>query len=210
MSNLCDVKILELLASKICHDLISPVGAVNNGVEFLQEMGADAGEDVTALISFSAAQATAKLKAFRLAYGAGGADVGIKPEEVYIAFEDLIKGDNKIKQDWDPHAPLGPAERPAGFAKLLMCALLLAHDSLPKGGTVKVLPEGDHIVIRAEGANARPREGTPAALAHETPVEKLEPKTVHPYISALCAKIYNASLALAESGDGFVVYRLSF
>jgi len=72
MSVTIDTDILELMASKVCHDLISPIGAVNNGIEFLTEMGPDAGEEVTDLIAFSASQASAKLKAFRMAYGVGG------------------------------------------------------------------------------------------------------------------------------------------
>ena len=101
MSNTIDTGILEILSSKICHDLISPIGAVNNGIEFLTEMGPDAGEEVTDLIAFSANQASAKLKAYRMAYGAGGADDSIKPEEVDQAIEDIISAEGKIKQDWD-------------------------------------------------------------------------------------------------------------
>ncbi len=72
---------LEVLASRVCHDLISPVGAVHN-VEFLQETGIEGGADAIALIAHSAQQAAAKLQIFRLAYGAGGRDPNIKPEDV--------------------------------------------------------------------------------------------------------------------------------
>jgi histidine phosphotransferase ChpT len=82
-----DVAMLEVLASKICHDLISPIGAVNNGVELIEDMGPDAGPEATALIAFSAQQASAKLQAFRMAYGIGGADSNIKPEDVHKAIE---------------------------------------------------------------------------------------------------------------------------
>ena len=104
MSDKIDIEILEVLASKICHDLISPIGAVNNGVEILEEMGPDAGPDVTELIAYSAASASAKLKAYRLAYAAGGADINLKPEDVHEAIEGIVAKDNKIQQNWDPIA----------------------------------------------------------------------------------------------------------
>ena len=76
---------LEALSSKICHDLISPIGAVNNGLEILEELGADAGEEVIELISFSAAQASAKLRAFRMVYGSGGSDNNLKASDAHEA-----------------------------------------------------------------------------------------------------------------------------
>ena len=80
--------VIELLASRICHDLVSPVGAINNGVEFMEETGDDAEQRAEALnlIAHSASQASAKLMAFRIAYGSGGRDPNIKPEDVQKAF----------------------------------------------------------------------------------------------------------------------------
>jgi len=101
------IHVLELLASKICHDLISPVGAVSNGVEILEELGADAGDDVTNLISFSATQASSKLKTMRMAYGLGGSDDSIKMEDVHQLFADYIEGEKRLSQNWDPYADLG-------------------------------------------------------------------------------------------------------
>src|SRR5688500_6225011 len=89
--------VIELLARRICHDLVSPVGAINNGVEFMEEMG-DAPEqrkEALGLISHSASQAAAKLMAFRIAYGSGGRDANIKPEDVQKAFSQLITADGK-------------------------------------------------------------------------------------------------------------------
>jgi hypothetical protein len=101
VSKQIDAVMLEVLASKICHDLISPIGAVNNGVELIEDMGPDAGPEATALIAFSAQQASAKLQAFRMAYGTGGADANIKPDDVFKAIELIINQDKKIKQEWN-------------------------------------------------------------------------------------------------------------
>lgn len=206
MSVSIDTGILELMASKVCHDLISPIGAVNNGIEFLTEMGPDAGEEVTDLIAYSAQQASAKLKAYRMAYGAGGADDSIKPEEVHKAIEDIVGPEKKISQSWDPYGDLGYEERPRAYSKMLICGLLLAMDCLPKGGSLSV-KAGDGTgssVIVAEGPDATVREDSAAALALSMPRECLEPKYAHAYITGLLAESYGYRLSIAQAGDGRV------
>lgn len=196
----------ELIASKICHDLTSPVGAVANGVEILEEMGAD--DDVTSLISFSAAQASGKLKTLRMAYGLGGADESIKVEQVYQIFGEYVGGDNRVKQTWDPHMNIGFEPR-RGFPKLFMCCLLLACDALPKGGTVSVSAEDDDtLLITAEGENASLKENTFKTLEHETPVEDLNPNLIHPYITKLFAKKYSYEITVDEDSENFIFLRL--
>lgn len=204
------VKLLELLASKICHDLISPVGAVANGVEFLEETGADAGSDVTDLISFSAHQASAKLQALRLAYGAGGADSSIKPEDVHKIFGAFIGGENRIRQDWDPHAPLGSAIRPKGFAKILLNMLLLTTECLPKGGKISVASgEDGTIVITGEGENAGLKDGFVHAIENTTAMRDMEPKLVHPYIAGLLAKDYGYSVDIEDGCENKIILKMT-
>ncbi len=210
MSTPVDIDFLELLASKICHDLISPIGAVANGIEFMEEMGADAGPDAIDLVKFSATQASAKLQAFRFAYGAGGGDVSVKPEEVHKSFGKFIELDKKITQEWDPHGPLGVDERPAGFSKLLMCALLLAVECLPKGGKITITAAGDNLTsIKAVGDDAALKPPMDRALSNEMPRENLEPRYVHAYLTGLFVSEYSFGLKLASSGDGFVDFHLS-
>lgn len=209
MSHTIDIGMMELLASKICHDLISPIGAVNNGIEILDEMGPDAGEEVTDLIAYSAQQASAKLQAYRMAYGAGGADKSVKPEDVHKAIETMISADGKIKQDWNPLAPIGPAERPGGFAKILVSVLLLAIESLPKGGTLSVKADGGNILVLARGPDAGLREGMEAALALSLPREKLEPKFVHAYMCGLIADHYGYKLSVGGTGEGYIGFNLT-
>lgn len=205
-----DTGILELLTSKVCHDLISPIGAVNNGIEFLEEMGAEAGEEVTGLIAFSAAQASAKLQVFRMAYGAGGADAAIKPEDVHEAMQAMIGAEKKITQDWDPHGDLGFEDRPDAFAKILMCALLLGIECLPKGGALSVgaSKAPGQTQVTAKGENANIRERSASALSLDIPREALEPKYVHAYMTGLLAKTYGYTIAIAEDGEDKVIITL--
>lgn len=191
------VKLIELMASKVCHDLISPIGAVSNGVEFLEDSSGGEGMDAEAvnLIAFSAGQAAAKLKLFRLAYGAGGADPSIKPEDVHKIFGDYIGGDKRIKQDWDPHAPLGLTDPPPGLCKILACLLLVLIDTLPKGGTVRAFDGGDGTLhVKSTGEHASFREGYKAALTGAAKPESLEPKTIHPYLTHVMAGHYGYSI----------------
>ena len=212
MSNNPDIAILELLASKICHDLISPIGAVNNGVELLEETEADpaAQKDIVGLIAFSAAQASAKLQAYRMAYGAGGADEALKPEDVYNIFQLLIELDGKVRQNWDPHVPLGPDVLPRGFCKILMSCMILLLDSLPKGGTVAITKTGaNQITIRAAGEVALLREGTFDALSLAISPAALDPYTVHPYVTGLLAKEYGFAITVPHTGEDTLILEIT-
>lgn len=210
MTETLDFKILELMASKICHDLISPVGAVSNGVEFLEEMGADAGEEVTGLISFSAAQAASKLKAMRVAYGAGGADSSIKLEDIHKIFGDYISGEGKITQNWDPYAPLGRDPCPHGFSKVLINLLMLACEALPKGGTITVQEGTDGaVIIEARGENANFRDGVVHAIANTLPLENMEPRLVHAWLCGAIVKNYGFEVATDNQKQDLIVLRFS-
>jgi len=203
-----DSSVLELMASRICHDLISPVGAVHNGVEFLEDAGPDDQADAISLIAHSAQQAGAKLQMFRMIYGAGGRDPNIKPEDVKRAFGNLIDADKKVKQDWD-HKAVNTADLPLGFCKILAGTLMLAQECLPKGGTVKVVQDGGKVTVNAEGTDANARVNVKEALGVALPVESLDPRLVHPYIMGVLAKSYGYSLVIASQETGRVAFSIA-
>jgi len=203
MSALLNMHILEMMASKVCHDLISPIGAVNNGLEILEEMGADGGDEVTDLIAFSAQQASAKLTAFRLAYGAGGGDGHLKAEDAYKAIELIVGAENKITQDWNPNETLDPmGQKPEGFCKILTCVLMLALDALPKGGSVSASgASGSSFIVSADGENAGLRPEQITALNIGTASDTLEPQAVHAYMCRLIAGHYGFSIRAENTSD---------
>jgi histidine phosphotransferase ChpT len=205
LSKQIDSHILEILASKICHDLISPIGAVNNGVELIEDMGPDAGPEATALIASAAQQASAKLQAFRIAYGVGGADSNVKPEDVHKAIELIISQDKKIRQEWNPSTPLGGGDAPRGFNKMLICSIMLGMECLPKGGSISVVPgNGVETAVVAKGENASLRGQTGDALALKLDANGLDPKYVHAYMTGLLAARYGFSVSAKDSEQGFV------
>ncbi len=177
------VRAVELLASRICHDLVSPVGAIGNGVELLTEMGADGLEDSLSLLSHSARAASVRLQLFRLCYGAGGSEALISGKMIYEAFNNFIAGE-KVSLTWDLMNDVPEEDLPAGFFKVLLNAMILARESLPKGGIVKVTKGvGRTMLVEATGDTVIVRDGVAEALAHLVNAEDLTPKTVHAYVT---------------------------
>jgi len=206
--------VLELLASRICHDIISPVGAINNGIELMQEMGPEAMDDGLELVAYSASQSAAKLSAFRLAYGAGGRDPNVKPEDVQKVFGELIRAEGKISQTWDPYGNLGPNEGnkplPPGYCKMLMCAMMLAMESLPKGGYISVRPgmgdDAGHSIIIAEGEGATIRDQVEDAMEQKLEPEDLDPRLVHPYAIGVLAESYDFDISIKSQAEGRIEF----
>ena len=206
MNNDETATLIELISSKICHDIISPVGAIANGIEILEEMGAD--DDVTSLISFSTEQASTKLKLLRMAYGMSGSDTNIKIKDIHKTFGNFISGDNRVTQSWDPMLNIGfdPAK---GFPKLFLCCLIMVSESLPKGGDISVDVDGENtIVITGKGDNAGFKEGYIDSLENKSPISDLTPKLIHPYISGIFSKKYNFEILYNDSLSNIISLRL--
>lgn len=207
---LIDSTVLEIMASRICHDLISPVGAVNNGVEFLQEdMNGGDTSDAIGLISMSAQSAGARLQAFRLAYGAGGRDTTVKPSDVHKVFENLVVPEGKITQDWNPETLYAGSELEEGFCKLLMCTLILGQEALPKGGVIRVTRDGDATIIAGEGNDANIRPQVDKALDRTLDVSVVEPRLVHPYVIGILAAQYGYSITVATNETGKIAFKIA-
>jgi len=203
--------LLELMASRICHDLVSPVGAIQNGIEFAKEMGMDDGaEEAFGLIGHSAKTAAARLQVFRLVYGQGGKDASIKPEDVHAAFDKLLSVDSKVTQNWDPHADLGLNDGPDGFCKVLTATLMLAQECLPKGGAITVTSgDNENTIVTASGERVKIRDYVDECLQLLLPVGDLDARLVHPYVSAVLAKECGYQIALHDEQDTHVSFEIS-
>lgn len=125
-----------LLCSRVCHDIISPVGAINNGLELLDEGGAD--EDAMDLIRTSALNASVRLKFARLAFGASGSvGASIDTGEAEKAVMDFVSADAKTEVTWT-----GPrAIIPKNKVKLLLNLFLVAYGAIPRGGNIDITLE---------------------------------------------------------------------
>jgi histidine phosphotransferase ChpT len=143
----------SLLCSRLCHDLLSPVGALNNGIELLaDEHDPEMRARCLDLLAESARASANKLKFFRLAFGAaGGFADHVDTREARVAIEGLFGGDGRIQLGWMVDEPT--MSKPA--LKVLLNVVLIAGDALVRGGTLDIGAErnagGLEIVVRAEG-----------------------------------------------------------
>ena len=147
------VDLASLLCSRLCHDLMSPVGALNNGIELLaDETDPEMREKCLELLADSARASANKLKFFRLAFGAaGGFGEEIDTREAEVALEGLFGPERRIELGW----VVGDEKLPKGAVKLLLNLAMLAGDALVRGGRLDVGAElrGSEIelAVRAEG-----------------------------------------------------------
>lgn len=203
-----DVRVVELLCSRLCHDLISPVGAINNGVELIDEMGDDMRDEAMALIGQSAARAAARLRCFRLAYGAGGDRAAVPRDEVRAAAGGYVEG-GKVGLDW---AAGGPAELPTGLAKGVLNLVVLATEVLMHGGTASVRTDAAGAAVEAaivaEGRSAELSVELRDALAGRVPVDAITPRTIHAYVTGLLARRHGLSVSAEQQGPTRLTLRL--
>lgn len=198
-----DLDFAALLVSRVCHDLVSPVGAVVNGLEVLEdETDMAMRADALRLVAASAEQAAARLQFARIAFGAAGsAGAELDLAEVGRIMSGLLKG-GKVELVWQAQAVNWPKD----WAKLLMNAVLVAADSLPRGGKVYVETSGEAQVpkftIRAAGTVARLTPEVERALTGE-PAGALDGRSIQPYLTYQLSHNLSAALNLG-SGEGEV------
>ena len=204
-TNLEALDLAALLCSRVCHDLISPVGAIVNGLEVMEE---DKSEETKAfaldLIKSSVKKASARLQFCRLAFGAAGSagaqiDLG-DAETVSRGFLE----DDKTKLNWDLPRTLLPKNR----VKLLLNMLLIAGQTIPRGGILTVTPVGNGETmgfrVTAAGLNARMPQAVPGLLAAD-PGGTIDAHAVQPYYTGLLARNCGLAIALAPEGETIVV-----
>lgn len=194
---LSDLDLSALLCSRVCHDIISPVGAINTGLELLkEEEDEEMRTEALNLVMKSAAQASAKLQFCRIAFGAAGSegsqiDMGEAGEKAKA-----FVGEEKIKLEWN-----APREnRPKAQVKLLLNMLLMAMAGIPRGGTVTADVKGNVFLVRAQGDRAKVPEAISKVLDGTADPAELDARLVQPYYARRLAK--HAGLALAMDMDG--------
>ena len=201
---LSEIEFAALLVSRVCHDLVGPLGAVVNGMEVLEdERDADMRADAIRLVTSSAEQALARIQFMRIAFGAAGsAGAELDLGEIGRLITGLLAG-GKTSLAWET----GAAYWPKDWAKLIMNATLLAADCLPRGGTVTVRIGADPAIpsfrIRATGTHIRVAEDVQHLLRGETTLSVVDARGVQPFLTYKLSRTVNAGLVL-DQGEGFV------
>ena len=186
MSLQIDMRVLELLASKICHDLVSPVSAINNGVELIEDIGGSVVDEAMKLIGDSAGHASRRLRLFRMAYGRAGSEESLSVKDVrQTAAQYLSTG--KTMLNWaDDQLPADIASR-RGFLKVILNLIILSEEILAYGGVVTLRPleeseiMGGRLEIVGRGAQLTPQ--VEEALEGRAAVEDLTPRTIQSYVT---------------------------
>ena len=198
------LELAALLCSRVCHDLISPVGAIVNGLEVLDDNPKPEDRDFALdLIRKSAKTASARLQFCRLAFGAAGSssaqiDLGDA--------QNMAKGhieDGKITLSWNLPRLLLPKNR----VKLLLNMLVIAQQTIPRGGTLTIDPvgEGEMMSFRvtAAGLNARVPQNIVALLGASTAA--IDAHAVQPYYTRLLAQACGLTVTLVPEGETVVI-----
>lgn len=175
-----------LLCSRVCHDVISPVGAINNGLELLDEGGTDA--DALDLIRTSALNASVRLKFARLAFGASGSvGASIDTGEAEKAAKDFAAAEKKTEVTWSGPRAIIPKNR----VKLLLNLFLVAYSAIPRGGSMDIVLEDvetdPKFSITVKGRMLR----VPAKYVEinsGTLEEAVDGHTIQPYYTVLLAE----------------------
>ncbi|MCG7508036.1 histidine phosphotransferase ChpT [Mesorhizobium retamae] len=196
-------ELAALLCSKVCHDIISPVGAINNGLELLDEGGAD--EDAMNLIRQSARNASARLQFARIAYGAAGSagmliDTG-DAEAVTVAY---LKNE-KPELTWTG----GRALLPKNKVKLLLNLVLIANAAIPRGGrlaiTLEELETEPRFTLAASGPMLRVPPKFLELHSGGKPDEPIDAHSVQPYYTLLLAREAGMTITIRATADEIVL-----
>jgi len=202
MASLTPLDLAALLCSRVCHDVISPVGAIVNGLEVLDgEQDEEMRTVAMELIKKSAMSASARLQFCRLAFGAAGSfgatiDTG---DAEKVARDIFANGRTDLQWNFDRRM----ASRAS--VKLLLNLCLIAASAVPRGGVVAVdiSGEDDALTMRVEarGANARLSHSATDFLTNAVPNEPVDGHSIQFYFTTLLARECEATLNVSASPE---------
>jgi histidine phosphotransferase ChpT len=202
------VDFASLLCSRLCHDLLSPVGALNNGLELLaDEHDPEMRARCLELLSESARASANKLKFFRLAFGAaGGFGEEVDSREAKAAIEGLFGVDGRIELGW----MVGEAALSKTAIKVLLNLALIAGDALVRGGRLDVGAERANgrteIVVRAEGPRLILDAELRRALLGEISADALTPRAAAAWLIHVIATESGGVIQVSEPDDPALLF----
>ena len=202
------VDFASLLCSRLCHDLLSPVGALNNGIELLaDEHDPEMRAKVLELLADSARASANKLKFFRLAFGAaGGFGDRVDAREAKTAIEGVFVSGGRIQLNW--LVAEATLSKPA--IKLLLNLALIAGDALVRGGQLDVGAETvdsmTEIVIRATGDRLVLDPELRKALLGDVAEDDLAPRAAAAWLAHKLATSNGGAIQVSDPSDPFLLF----
>ena len=208
-----DSRVVELLCARLCHDVIGPVAAINNGVELVTEFGDEMQGEALELIGESAKKASGLIQLYRVAFGSarGAEGTGADLDDARAQAIEALATD-KIVVDWPAVASGEDADMPSKAVKLIVNMVMLAVEVLPGSGEVAVRIESDasgwvEITARKEGFSLAPDFSS--VFDDEASIDDLTPRTVLAYLTRSLAAAAGDGLVV-KRGDGFVSFKANF
>ncbi|MEJ7927629.1 histidine phosphotransferase family protein [Sphingobium sp. AN641] len=202
------IEFASLLCSRLCHDLLSPVGALNNGLELMaDETDPEMRQRCLELLGDSARTSANKLKFFRLAFGsAGGFGDAVPTHEARVAIEGMFAQSGRVKLGWLVEDDL-LGKLPV---KILLNLALIAGDALVRGGQLDVGAERrdglTEIVVRAEGPKVVLDPELRAALAGTLPPAGLSSRTAAAWMVRALVVSAGGEIVLSAPGDPALLF----
>jgi histidine phosphotransferase ChpT len=206
------VDFASLLCSRLCHDLLSPVGALNNGLELLaDETDPAMRERCMELLADSARVSASKLKFFRLAFGAaGGFGEMVATDEARGAIEGLIAENKRIELSWAVEDP----EMPKTAIKVLMNLALMASESLVRGGRMEIGGETNdghlEIVVKIEGGRIVLDPDIRRTLIEGEGVHSVTPRAAAAYMINTLVTDAGGTVLVSEPAEGIMIFGAVF
>jgi histidine phosphotransferase ChpT len=198
-----DLQILELVCSRLCHDLISPIGAVGNGLELMaEEADQELIDDARRLVEDSSHRAAALLQLYRSAYGNAGnqSSFGIN-EAVRLARQAFDASRLSLTA-----SVADGIEGPAGYGKLVLNAILTVSEWLPRGGTLSLTVENDAgFQVAAEGQQAACPKDAERLIRLDRAGIEVSAHNIQPYLTGFIAARQGYRLAAAQPATGTAI-----
>ncbi len=194
------------IASRICHDLVSPVSSVTSALDFIDEPGgSEMREKAESLLKEGARNASVRLQFLRYAFGSLGLNDGAADiHEAKKLTEDFVST-HKPSIEWD----IETGHVGFGHVRLMMNMVLIGIDCLPRGGVISLRmrtePGGLTITAICKGVRAKLRTDTEMALGGEEPEEGWSARTVQPLFTRILADEYGGELTAKASDEQVII-----
>ena len=182
-----------LVGSRLCHDLISPVGAIQNGLELLALSGLAQDVPEMALIEDSCTSAAARIRFFRVAFGSAASDQMMSRREIAATLNGIAKG-TKLSGEWLPEG-----DQPREAVQLAFLAYLCCEVALPLGGTVRIDQQAGSWALTATGRRVVLDETTWQHLVGPTDLTDVTPDRVQFVMLSVLARAQGRSLHVSSS-----------
>lgn len=202
VTKLTPSSLAALLSARICHDLISPIGALGTAIEVLDDdSNVEMHEDAMGLVRLSSKQAGAKLRFLRLAFGAGGSAPGIiGVDELKALTGDMYEG-GKASISWGNC--VDGLEK--NTARLLLNLVMLAVQAVPRGGDVKIIASEANgattLSLAATGAKSRLDANVEKTLSGKAPEDGFDGRTIQPFYAGMIARELKGSVTALVEGE---------